>query len=84
VSGKSGFSAQALLVLAALCEQQSGWCNGSALARHTGLKSGTLYPIFTRLADRGLAGACQQDEPPARPAARAARTQAGAVALAES
>ena len=31
--------------------------------QHTGLKSGTLYPILIRLADRGLVEACWQDEP---------------------
>ena len=54
VSARSGFSAQTLLVLAALCGEPSRWCHGYALARQTGLKSGTLYPILIRLADRGL------------------------------
>ena len=56
------FSPQALSVLAALCEQPSAWQYGYALARQTGLKSGTLYPILIRLADRGLVEACWQDE----------------------
>ena len=68
MSKRSGFSAQTLSVLAALCEQPSQWCHGYALARQTGLKSGTLYPILIRLADRGLVEACWQDEPqPGRP-----------------
>ena len=58
-----GFSAQTLSVLAALCSEPSRWCHGYALARQTGLKSGTLYPILIRLADRGLVEACWQDEP---------------------
>ena len=33
-----------------------------AIARDTGLKSGTLYPILVRLADRGLLEACWEDE----------------------
>ena len=48
------FSAQTLSVLAALCEEPSQWRHGYALAGQTGLKSGTLYPILIRLADRGL------------------------------
>ena len=62
------FSPQALSVLAALCEQPSVWQHGYALARQTGLKSGTLYPILIRLADRGMVEACWQEEPaPGRP-----------------
>jgi PadR family transcriptional regulator PadR len=68
VSVRSGFSAQTLAVLAALYAQPSQWRHGYALARQTGLKSGTLYPILIRLADRGLVEACWQDEPqPGRP-----------------
>ena len=63
-----GFSAQTLSVLAALCDQPSQWQHGYALAKQTGLKSGTLYPILIRLADRGMVEACWQDEPePGRP-----------------
>ena len=62
------FSPQALLVLAALQEQPADWQHGYALASTTGLKSGTLYPILIRLADRGLVEACWQEEPaPGRP-----------------
>ena len=62
------FSPQTLAVLAALSEQPSHWQHGYALATATGLKSGTLYPILIRLADRGLVEACWQDEPqPGRP-----------------
>ena len=63
MSGRSGFSAQTLSVLAALCAEPSQWCHGYALAKQTGLKSGTLYPVLIRLADRGLVEACWQDEP---------------------
>ena len=62
------FSPQTLAVLASLCEQPSAWQHGYALAQQTGLKSGTLYPILIRLADRGLVEACWQEEPaPGRP-----------------
>jgi PadR family transcriptional regulator, regulatory protein PadR len=68
VASRSEFSAQTLSVLAALSEQPSDWQHGYALAKQTGLKSGTLYPILIRLADRGLVEACWQDEPqPGRP-----------------
>ena len=65
---RSGFSTQTLSVLAALLSQPSRWQHGYALAKETHLKSGTLYPILIRLADRGLVEAQWQDEPePGRP-----------------
>ncbi len=65
---RSGFSPQTLSVLAALSSQPSQWQHGYALAQQTNLKSGTLYPILIRLADRGLMEAEWQDEPaPGRP-----------------
>jgi PadR family transcriptional regulator, regulatory protein PadR len=68
MGSRSEFSPQTLSVLAALCEQPLAWQHGYALARQTGLKSGTLYPILIRLADRGLVEACWQEEPmPGRP-----------------
>ena len=56
MGSRGEFSAQTLSVLAALCEEPSQWRHGYALARQTGLKSGTLYPILMRLADRELMG----------------------------
>jgi PadR family transcriptional regulator, regulatory protein PadR len=77
------FSPQTLSVLAALCEQPSQWRHGYALARQTGLKSGTLYPILIRLADRGLVEACWQDEPaPGRPRRHLYRLTAAGLASA--
>jgi PadR family transcriptional regulator, regulatory protein PadR len=68
VTSSPRFSAQTLPVLAALCDEPSQWQHGYALAKQTGLKSGTLYPVLIRLADRGLVEACWQDEPePGRP-----------------
>jgi DNA-binding PadR family transcriptional regulator len=68
VRSHSEFSTQTLSVLAALCEEPSQWRHGYALAGQTGLKSGTLYPILIRLAERGLVEACWQEEPtPGRP-----------------
>jgi DNA-binding PadR family transcriptional regulator len=61
----SGFSAQTLLVLAALSAQPADWRHGYDLAKETELKSGTLYPILVRLADRGLVEARWEDGRPA-------------------
>jgi len=65
VGHRSGFSAQTLAVLAELCATPSRWRHGYGIARDTGLKSGTLYPVLLRLADRGLVEACWEDEQPA-------------------
>jgi PadR family transcriptional regulator PadR len=65
VARRSEFSAQTLAVLAVLAAQPSDWQHGYAIARDTGLKSGTLYPILIRLADRGLMEARWEDEQPA-------------------
>jgi PadR family transcriptional regulator PadR len=65
VARDRGFSAQTVLVLAALCAEPSAWRHGYDLARETGLKSGSLYPILVRLADRGLLEACWEDVQPA-------------------
>jgi PadR family transcriptional regulator, regulatory protein PadR len=68
MGSRTEFSPQTLSVLAALCGQPSAWQHGYALSRQTGLKSGTLYPILIRLADRGLVEACWQEAPvPGRP-----------------
>src|SRR5215472_4458789 len=66
----SGFSVQTLLVLTALSAQPAEWRHGYDLAKQTGLKSGTLYPILVRLADRGLMEARWEE---GRPAGRTAR-----------
>jgi len=59
VARRSGFSAQTLSVLASLVEvDPADWRHGYQLAKETGLRSGTLYPILIRLAERGLVEAC--------------------------
>jgi DNA-binding PadR family transcriptional regulator len=65
MGNRSSFSAQTLAVLAELCVTPSRWRHGYGIARETGLKSGTLYPVLIRLADRGLVEACWEDEQPA-------------------
>ena len=83
VTSRPEFSAQTLSVLAALSEQPSQWQHGYALAKQTGLKSGTLYPILIRLSDRGLVEACWQEEPqPGRPRRHLYRLTAGGLASA--
>ena len=68
MSRRTAFSAQALAVLAALAARPSAWRHGYDLARETGLKSGTLYPILVRLAGREIVQACWEDgEPAGRP-----------------
>jgi PadR family transcriptional regulator, regulatory protein PadR len=68
VAPRRGFSAQTTSVLAELGTEPSQWRHGYDLAKQTGLKPGTLYPILIRLADRGLVEACWQDQPqPGRP-----------------
>jgi PadR family transcriptional regulator, regulatory protein PadR len=62
---RSGFSEQTLAVLADLCATPWQWRHGYGIARDTGLKSGTLYPVLIRLADRGLVEARWEDEQPA-------------------
>jgi PadR family transcriptional regulator len=62
-------SKQTLTLLAVLTDVQRGWQHGYELSQATHLKSGTLYPILMRLADRGLleskwVPAPQQGRPP--------------------
>lgn len=60
-------SRQTRAVLAALLELPAAWSHGYDLMQRTALKSGTLYPLLMRLADRGLVEAeWQPPVPPAR------------------
>jgi len=45
-------SQQTAVILAALLQTPSEWRYGYDLSRQTALKSGTLYPILVRLAER--------------------------------
>ena len=62
---RSGFSDQTLAVLDDLCATPEQWRHGYGIAADTGLKSGTLYPVLVRLAERGLVEARWEDEQPA-------------------
>jgi PadR family transcriptional regulator PadR len=46
-------SPQTLEILNLLASTPTDWRYGYDVSRETGLKSGTLYPILMRLADRG-------------------------------
>ena len=60
------FSPQTLAVFHSL--SPGTWRHGYELAKQTGLKSGTLYPILIRLAERGLVEtAWEHDVPRGRP-----------------
>jgi PadR family transcriptional regulator PadR len=51
---KLRLSPQTLQVLGAFVEGPKDWKYGYDISRNTGLKSGTLYPILMRLAERKL------------------------------
>jgi PadR family transcriptional regulator PadR len=60
-------SAQAISVLRALAGDPLSWRYGYDLGTEVGLKSGSLYPILVRLADRGLLEATWEPGPEGRP-----------------
>ena len=62
-----GLSAQAVSVLRALAADPSRWRYGYDLGTEVHLKSGSLYPILVRLADRGLLEATWEPGPDSRP-----------------
>jgi PadR family transcriptional regulator, regulatory protein PadR len=79
------FSAQTLAVMAALACQPSAWRHGYDLAAETGLKSGTLYPILMRLAERQLVEACwEEGQPAGRPRRHLYRLTGDGLATAKS
>lgn len=76
-------SRQTRIVLAALLEQPRAWRHGYDLARDTGLKSGTLYPLLIRLGDQGFLEARWQDsEESGKPPRHLYRPTASGLALA--
>ncbi len=82
---RSGFSAQTLSVLASLEADPAAWRHGYLLAKQTGLRSGTLYPILIRLAERGLVEACWEDGQPAgRPRRHLYRLSSAGLAAARA
>jgi len=64
---KLKLSPQTLLILAAFLDHPAEWKYGYDLSRLTGLKSGTLYPILMRLADRKLLETAWEQGEPGKP-----------------
>ena len=60
-------SAQAIRVLLALAADPAQWRYGYDLVTEVRLKSGSLYPILVRLADRGLLETSWEPGPGSRP-----------------
>ena len=60
-------SAQAISVLRALAADPARWRYGYDLVTEVHLKSGSLYPILVRLADRGLLETSWEPGPGSRP-----------------
>lgn len=78
-------SRQTHLVLAALLERPSAWRHGYDLAKETGLKSGTLYPILIRLAEQGmLAEDWEESDSGGRPPRHVYRLSAAGVKAARA
>ena len=76
-------SPQTSRVLLAMAEQPTAWRYGYDLVREVGLKSGSLYPILMRLADRALLETVWEQNPPlGRPARHLYRLTPQGVALA--
>jgi PadR family transcriptional regulator PadR len=74
---------QTIAVLRALAEDPTAWHYGYGLARQTGLRSGTLYPILLRLAEQGyLEAVWELDPPEGRPRRHQYRLTASGLALA--
>lgn len=76
-------SPQTVEVLSVLALNPQSWLYGLEIAGATGLKSGSLYPILARLAERGLLESqWLEPEKPGRPPRHAYRiTGAGKATL---
>ena len=51
---KPNNSRQTRALLTAFLERSQAWRHGYDLAKETGLRSGTLYPLLMRLSEQGL------------------------------
>ena len=78
-------SRQTRAVLDALLAAPQTWRYGYDLAKETGLKSGTLYPLLMRLSDQGLLEAeWRAPLQPGRPARHAYRLSAAGYSMANA
>ena len=59
-------SEQTLTVLRSMAVEPSRWRHGYELGSELGMKSGSLYPILIRLADRGLLEASWEQAGPGK------------------
>jgi PadR family transcriptional regulator, regulatory protein PadR len=64
---KQRISPQTVLVLAEFLQTPGDWKYGYDISRDTGLKSGTLYPILMRLADRAFLETRWESPEPGKP-----------------
>ena len=60
-------SPQTLQVLALFLQSPKDWKYGYDISRDTGLKSGTLYPILMRMAERDLLETCWETPETGKP-----------------
>jgi PadR family transcriptional regulator PadR len=64
---KLRLSPQTVLVLDAFLHQAEEWKYGYDISRNTGLKSGTLYPILMRMAERKMLETSWEAGEPGKP-----------------
>lgn len=79
---KLRLSTQTLAVLAAFLQAPREWHYGYDISRNTGLKSGTLYPILMRMADRDLLETSWEETGAGRPPRHLYRLTADGLAFA--
>ena len=72
-------SSQTLLVLAEFLQSPRNWRYGYDISKNTGLKSGTLYPILMRLAERELLQTCWEAVEEGRPPRHMYRLTSGGL-----
>lgn len=78
-------SRQTRALLTALSRRSRAWHYGYELSRHTGLKSGTLYPLLLRPSDQGLLESqWLQPEVPGKPPRHAYRLTPDGLAFARA
>lgn len=78
-------SPQTHALLIAMLREHPAWQYGYELLKHTGLKSGTLYPLLIRLTDQDLLQSKWQDpERPGKPPRHAYKLTAKGVTFARS
>jgi DNA-binding PadR family transcriptional regulator len=80
---KPNSSRQTRTLLAAFLDRSGTWRHGYDLAKETGLRSGTLYPLLMRLSEQGLLEQrWQEAERPGLPPRHVYRLTASGLALA--